>query len=367
MKNDGMRVILVERRLPGDPRGLNELAALARTLGYEVVATLEQVRKPDPAYHIGKGKAKELAGLVKSRGAERVIFGNQLTPSQAFKLSRLIGVEVIDKFQLILEIFAMRAGSPEAKLQVEYAKLSYELPRVRERIRQLISVEQPGLRGGGEYEVDVHYDTIKRRMVSLRRKLASIAESREQRRKLRRRRGFNLVALAGYTNAGKSTLLNALTASNVEVDDMLFTTLTPRTRAVKTSRKVLLTDTVGFIDGLPPWLIEAFRATLEEIYLADLVVLVIDISEPLPEILRKLRASRGILAEYPVKVVTALNKVDLLSKAELDRRLEVLQGIVPAAVPISASQGTNLHILLNEIRSSVFGGLANPADAEERR
>lgn len=356
-----MRVILAERRLPGEPSGLEELAALARTLGHEVIARLEQVRGPDPAYHIGSGKARELAGLVKSRGAERVIFGNQLTPSQAFKLSRLTGVEVIDKFQLILEIFAMRAGSPEAKLQVEYARLSYELPRIRERIRTLMSVEQPGLRGGGEYEVDVHYDMIKRRMVSLRRKLTSLASSREQRRKLRRRRGFNLVALAGYTNAGKSTLLNALTASNVEVDDMLFTTLTPRTRAIKSSRRVLLTDTVGFIDGLPPWLIEAFKATLEEIYLADLVVLIVDISEPIHEILRKLRASREILAEYPVKVVTALNKIDLLSQAELQRRLEVLRGITQDAVPISAAKGTNLGSLLNVIRSNIFQQAADPS------
>ena len=350
-----MRVILVERRMPNDPSRLEELATLARTLGHEVVAKLEQVRRPDPAYHIGSGKAKELGELVKSIGAERVIFENQLTPSQAFKLSKLIGVEAIDKFQLILEIFAMRAGSPEAKLQVEYAKLSYELPRVRERIRTLMSVEQPGLRGGGEYEVDVHYDMIKRRMVSLRRKLASVAKSREQRRKLRRRRGFNLVAIAGYTNAGKSTLLNALTASNVEVDDMLFTTLTPRTRVVKSGQKILLTDTVGFIDGLPPWLIEAFKATLEEIYLADLVVLMVDISEPLHETLRKLKAARDILAEYPVKVIAAFNKIDIVSQPELERRLEVLSGIAPAAVPISAINGTNLDLLLDAVRGSIFG------------
>ena len=356
IESDVMRVILVERRLPNEPSGLEELAILARTLGHEVVAKLEQVRRPDPAYHIGSGKAKELGGLVKSIGAERVIFGNKLTPSQAFKLSKLIGVEVIDKFQLILEIFAMRAGSPEAKLQVEYAKLSYELPRVRERIRTMMSVEQPGLRGGGEYEVDVHYDMIKRRMVSLRRKLASIAKSRDQRRKLRRRRGFNLVAIAGYTNAGKSTLLNALTTSKVEVDNMLFTTLTPRTRAVKSSRKILLTDTVGFIDGLPPWLVEAFKATLEEIYLADLVVFVVDISEPLHEILRKLKASRDILSEYPVKVIAALNKIDLVSQPELERRSEVLSGIVPTSVPISALEGTNLDLLLEECEKSMFGG-----------
>lgn len=350
-----MRVVLVERRSPGEMSSLEELAALARTLNYEVVGVLEQVRKPDPAYLIGKGKVQELAGLVRSSGAGRVVFNNQLTPSQAYKLSRLVGIEVIDRFQLILEIFAMRAGSPEAKLQVEYARLSYEMPRIREQVRARMSVEQPGLMGGGEYEVDVRYDMIKRKLVNLRRKLKSIASVREQRRKLRHRRGFKLVALAGYTNAGKSTLLNALTAASAEVDDMLFTTLMPRTRAMRASRMILLTDTVGFIDGLPPWLVEAFKATLEEIYLADLVVLVLDVAESLPEILRKFRASRAVLAEYPVRVVAALNKVDLIPREELERKLKTLNDVTMFAIPISALERTNLSSLIEIIRTNVFG------------
>jgi len=350
-----MRVALVERRSPGERSSLRELAALARTLNHEVVGTLEQVRKPDPAYLIGKGKVKELAGLVRSSGAERVVFNNQLTPSQAYKLSRLAGVEVIDRFQLILEIFAMRAGSPEAKLQVEYARLSYELPRIREQVRAMTMVEQPGFRGGGEYEVDVRYDMVKRKLVNLRQKLKSIGSTREQRRKLRHRRGFKLVALAGYTNAGKSTLLNALTAANAEVDDMLFTTLMPRTRAMRASRMILLTDTVGFIDGLPPWLVEAFKATLEEIYLADLVVLVLDVAEPLPEILRKFRVAREVLVEYPVRVVAALNKADLIPREELERKLEALNDVTTFIIPISALERTNLGSLIETIRTNVFG------------
>ena len=351
-----MRVVLVERRLGSEPSKLQELAALAETLKCEVVGVIEQIRGPDPAYQIGRGKAEELARLVKTSNAERVIFTNQLTPSQAFKISTLVGVEVIDKFRLILEIFAMRAGSPEAKLQVEYARLSYELPRVRERVRALLSVEQPGFRGGGEYEVKVHYDMIKRKMAILRRKLASVATAREQRRKFRRERGFKLVALAGYTNAGKSTLLNKLTAGGAEVDDMLFTTLTPRTRAMRASGKILLTDTVGFIDGLPPWLIEAFKATLEEIYLADLVVLIVDIAEPIHEVLRKLRASREVLAEYPVKVVMALNKIDKLSADEVEKREEMLQTIPGEMVQISATTGENIPQLLEAIRTNVWRG-----------
>jgi GTP-binding protein HflX len=335
---------------------LQELAALARTLEHEVVGAIEQIREPDPAYNIGRGKAEELAQLAKASKAERVIFSNQLTPSQAFKLSTLAGMEVIDRFQLILEIFAMRAGSPEAKLQVEYAKLSYELPRVRERVRALLSVEQPGFRGGGEYEVNVYYDMIKRKMAVLRRKLASVATARGQRRKLRRRRGFKLVALAGYTNAGKSTLLNTLTSANAEVDDMLFTTLTPRTRAARASRKILLTDTVGFIDGLPPWMVEAFKATLEEIYLADLVVLILDVAEPVDEMLRKLRASREILKEYPVKVITAINKIDKLSPTEVERRVGMLQTMPGEIVPISAMLGENISQLMEAIMTNVWRG-----------
>ncbi len=351
-----MRVILVERRSPGELSKLHELAALTETLKHEVVAAIEQVREPDPAYQIGRGKAEELAEVVRSTDAKRVIFANQLTPSQAFKLSRLVGAEVIDKLQLILEIFAMRAGSPEAKLQVEYARLSYELPRVRERVRTLLLVEQPGFRGGGEYEVKVHYDAIKRKMAILGRKLASVAMARGQRRKFRRMHGFKLVALAGYTNAGKSTLLNALTAGGSEVDNMLFTTLTPRTRAMHAGKKILLTDTVGFIDGLPPRLVEAFKATLEEIYLADLVVLIIDAADPLQEVVRKLQTSRGILAEYRVKVITALNKIDLLSREELERRLEMLDAAGATVVPISAAAGTNLGALTEAIRTNVFKG-----------
>ena len=339
--------------MPGEPGRLDELSSLARTLDHEVIATLEQVREPDPAYQIGGGKAAELAGLVKETHAERVIFGNPLTPSQAYKLSQLTGVEVVDRFQLILEIFAKRAGSPEAKLQVDYARLSYELPRVREQVRTLLSVEQPGLRGRGEYEVNVYFDTIRRRMVALKRKLKSLGRTREQRRKLRRRRGFKLVALAGYTNAGKSTLLNALTMANVEVDDKLFTTLTARTRAIKGSEKVLLTDPVGFIDGLPAWLVEAFKATLEEIYFADLILLVVDGADPINEMMRKLRVSREVLGGRDVKTIIVLNKMDLIPSEEFKRRVEVL-GNFSQVVPISAKCGTNLERLLETIRANVF-------------
>lgn len=350
-----MKIVLVERLSEHETSRLRELTALSATLEHEVVARITQNRKPDPTYYIGKGKAQELARVVKSQGAERVIFANPLKPSQAFKLEELTGVEVIDRFQLILEIFAMRAGSPEAKLQVEYAKLNYELPRVRERVERMRLEEFPGLRGGGEYEEEVRVDAIKRRMNSLKRKLESLEKSRQERRKRRRERGFKLIALAGYTNAGKSTLLNALSSAEVPVDNMLFTTLSPRTRVMRgVSKKALVTDTVGFIDDLPPWLIEAFKAALEEVFLADLVLLIVDVSEPLQEILRKVRASREILEDCPAEVVLVPNKIDLISRKKLEERVGALKAIIPNVVSISAEEGTNLDELLETVRSRLI-------------
>lgn len=342
-----MRVALVERLSGHELSKLKELEALSKTLGYEVIEKIKQNRPPDPALHIGKGKAQELAQIVQANDIERVIFANQLKPSQVFKLEEITGVRVIDRFQLILEIFAMRAGSPEAKLQVEYARLKYELPRVRERVERTRLEEFPGLRGGGEYEEEVRVDAIKRRMNSLKQKLGSFEKSRKERRKRRREKGFKLVALAGYTNAGKSTLLNTLSSAEAPVDNMLFTTLSPKTRVIEDiSRKVLITDTIGFIDDLPPGLIEAFKAALEEVFLADLVLLVVDISEPLPEVLRKVRTSREILEECPAEIVLVPNKIDLISKEKLERRIDVLKAIIPEVISISAKEGDNLDELL---------------------
>lgn len=350
-----MKVILVERLSAHESSKLNELAALAETLDYNVVDKMNQTREPDPTYHIGSGKVEELAQRINETEAEKVIFANPLKPSQAFKIEEKIGVEVIDRFQLILEIFAMRAASPEAKLQVEYARLNYELPRVKESVKRAKLDEFPGFRGGGEYGERARVDTIKNRMKSLEDKLESFEKSREQRRKRRRERGFNLVAIAGYTNAGKSTLLNALSSADVEVDDRLFTTLSTRTRVLdEDSQKILITDTIGFIDDLPPWLIEAFKAALEEIYLADLILLVVDASEPFREIMRKFKTSREIISESSADIVLLLNKIDMLSESSLQRKKESLERIAPEVMPISAEEGKNLDELKDFIRSKLL-------------
>lgn len=350
-----MRVVLVERLSEYETSKLRELAELSETLDHEVVSRMTQNRKPDPTYHIGKGKAHELAEVVNDVDAERIIFANSLKPSQVFKLEELTGVEVIDRLQLILEIFAMRAGSPEAKLQVEYAKLTYELPRIRERIERMRLEEFPGFHGGGEYEEEVRVNAIKRKMNSLKKKLKSLEKSRKERRKRRRESGFKLIALAGYTNAGKSTLLNTVSTADVPVDDMLFTTLSPKTRVMKDiSNKILITDTVGFIDDLPPWLIEAFKAALEEVFLADLVLLVVDVSEPLQEVLRKVRASQEILKECPADIILIANKIDLIPWGKLKDRAEALKMMIPDVIPISAKKETNIDKLLEVIKSRLI-------------
>ena len=354
-QGEEMRAVLVQRVEPGGRDELDELEELVGTMGYEVVGRMVQEREADPAFQIGRGKVEEVAGLVRLTGAELVVFANQLTPSQLFNLEKRLGVRVMDRFQLILEIFAKRAGSPEAKLQVEYARLSYELPRLRERIRNLLSAEQPGFRGRGEYELNLYLDMVKRRMALLRKKLRSLAGSREKRREQRRRRGFGLVALAGYTNAGKSTLLNSLTGSSVEVDDRMFTTLTARTRALRGCERILITDSVGFIEGLPPWMVEAFKAVLEEIYSSDLVLLVVDGSDPMSEILRKLKVSLEILSQRELRILILLNKMDLLSPSELEEKMEVLGRLPLPVLPISAKEGRNLDLLVEEIRKEVFG------------
>ena len=310
---------------------------------------MEQVRDPDPSYQIGSGKVKELAALVSEKKAERVIFGNELKPQQAYNLAKATGVEIIDRFQLILEIFAHRASTTEAKLQIRLANLRYELPRAKEKVKLAKKGEQPGFMGLGAYEVDVYYETIKRQIHTIRKKLKTIRKKRNLHRARRLELGYSLIALAGYTNAGKSSLFNALAKEAVPVDSGLFTTLSTTTRAVELSgKKVLLTDTVGFIDNLPLTLIEAFHSTLEETIFSDLILLVVDVSEPFEEVERKLLCCLDTIQTIGatgIPIVTALNKIDLLSKDELQQRLEALKGLAPNPVPISALYQTNLEQL----------------------
>ena len=316
---------------------------------------MEQIRERDPSYQIGSGKAKELAELVETQKAEKVIFDNELRPLQAYNLAKETGVEVIDRFQLILEIFARRASTTEAKLQIKLANLHYELPRAKERVKLAKMGEQPGFMGLGAYQVDLYYETVKRQIHHLRAKLKNVGGKRSLHRARRLELGYSNISLAGYTNAGKSSLFNMLAEEAVPVGIGLFTTLSTVTRAISLSnKKVLLTDTVGFIDHLPLTLIKAFHSTLEETIFSDLILLVVDLSEPQEEIERKLTVCLDTIQTIgatSVPLVTVLNKVDLLKEDELQQKISSLKGLAPNPVPVSALKGTNLSFLKKEVTS----------------
>ena len=338
---------------------LDELKNLAKAAGYTSVGSIEQVRKRDPKYQIGRGKLNDLSNLVNETKAEKIIFDNSLTPVQAYNLAKVTGLVVIDRFQLILEIFSIRASTYEAELQIKLASLRYELSRAKERVKLAKMEEQPGFMGLGKYEVDVYFETVKRQIVSVNQKLKKKQGERQLHRVRRTELGFSSISLAGYTNAGKSSLFNLLAEEAVPVDDALFTTLSTTTRAVEFSkRKVLLTDTVGFIDRLPLKLVKAFHSTLEETIFSDLIILVIDLSEPEKEIERKLSCSLDTIQQIGatgIPVVTALNKIDLIEKDELEQKIEGLRELAPNIVSISAEQKTNLDALKKEITRYLEG------------
>jgi GTP-binding protein HflX len=317
------------------------------------VASFEQVRKSDSRYQIGRGKVKELAEIVTEKGAEKTIFDNDLTPIQAYNLAKATGVEAIDRFQLILEIFARRASTAEANLQIHLARLRYELSRAKERVRLARMEEQPGFMGLGAYEVDLYYEAVKRQTYSIQSKLKKIREKRRLHRTRRLELGFSSISLAGYTNAGKSSLFNALAEETVPVDSGLFTTLSTTTRAVVLSkRRVLLTDTVGFIDRLPLELIQAFRSTLEETVFSDLILLVVDVSESDEDVERKLYSCLETIQKIGatgIPIITALNKIDLLQDIEITRKVEILKNVAPNTFPTSALNGTNVSLLKQEM------------------
>jgi GTP-binding protein HflX len=332
---------------------LDELESLAESAGYTVVGRLEQLRKANARYQIGPGKVDELAALVEENHAEKVIFDNLLRPLQSYNLAKATRVEIVDRFQLILEIFTKRATTDEAQLQIKLASLQYDLTQAKERVRLAKKGEQPGFMGLGAYEVDIYYESVKREIHAIRRKLRRIRAKRVLHRKRREELGFASISLAGYTKAGKSLLFNALTEETVPVDSALFTTLSTTTRLIKfANREFLLTDTVGFIERLPLTLIEAFRSTLEETIYSDLILLLLDASETLNTVERKLTTCLDTIERIgasAVPVITVLNKIDLLSEPELQERLREIEQKSTTLIAVSALKKMNLEQLRKEI------------------
>lgn len=332
---------------------MDELKTLAEAAGYEVVGSLEQVAHPRSRFLIGSGKVEELAEMAKELKAEKIVFGNELKIIQVYNLAKAVGVEVIDRLQLILEIFQKRASTEEANLQIELARWRHELAHARQKVRLARTGEQPGFHGLGEYEVDVYHDSVKRQVLSIEAKLRDIRKTRRLHRTSRRKHGFQSVSLAGYTGSGKSTLFNALAGGDIPVNVGLFTTLSTTTRSIRVNgEEVLLTDTVGFIDNLPLTLVEAFYSTLEETVLSDLILLVIDVSEPQDEVERKLSCCLDTIREIgagSVPIIAVLNKVDLVSAEILNEKTAELKNRLSNIVSISALHKTNLGLLEKEM------------------
>lgn len=333
---------------------LNELAELLRTAGVAVVGSSIQRRpEPDPDRYFGRGKLEELKQEIQSCDANLVACDDELLPRQERNLEAALGVPVIDRTAVILDIFAAHAHSAEGKLQVELAQLEYNLARMRglwthlERLGAGI-----GTRGPGESQIETDRRLARDRIAALRRRLRQVEGTRQVMRARRSESSLPQVALAGYTNAGKSTLMNALTGAEVGVGDRLFHTLDPTTRSYEfNARRYLLTDTVGFIEKLPHQLVEAFKATLEETVLADLIVHVIDGSGTARRISAEIAAADRVLEEIGAgdkPRLMVLNKMDLL---DADARTEV-KILHPDAVPVSAVTGEGLDDLRQRIEQA---------------
>ena len=352
------RVVLVgvwtEGTITDAENSMEELAALAETAGSTVLDALIQRRdKPDPATFIGSGKVSELKGIVKSTGADTVVCDGELSPSQLKNLEDKVKVKVVDRTALILDIFAQHAKSKEGKAQVELAQMSYMLPRLR-GWGDSLSRQAGGIggRGPGETKIEVDRRRIRDKMAKLRREINAMKTARDTKRQERRRNSIPSVAIAGYTNAGKSSLLNRLTNAGVLVQNALFATLDPTVRRSETSdgRVYTLSDTVGFVKHLPHDLIDAFKSTLEEVSGADVIVHVVDGSHPDP--LGQIAAVRGVIDEIggaKIPEIIAINKADI---ADPETMALILRQ-EPDAYPISVHTGAGITELVRAIETSL--------------
>ncbi|PSP47854.1 GTPase HflX [Halobacteriales archaeon QH_1_68_42] len=353
---------IVAKRTDNGRVDTTEIAALTDAAGYRVADEVTQARPEDPGSYFGSGKVAEIAERAADTGAALVAVDGELTPNQTIAIRDRLpdGTRVFDRYRLVLEIFADQATTRRAALQVELAQLRYELPRIEETadlqfLNKLLEKGTP-------------VDGVKNRIAELERKIDALPSPAEQYRERRREQGFDLVTIAGYTNAGKSTLLHRLADeldlaaadpdhpdqdATAAVEDRLFKTLETTTRrATLDGRPVLFTDTVGFVDDLPHWLVESFSETLSEAAAADAVVLVVDASDDPETMQEKLDVSLDVLASQGVdrsNVVTALNKVDLLDERERGQCRQAIGDRAPTPIPVSVTEGTNLGGLVDAV------------------
>src|SRR6184192_2553229 len=334
---------------------LDELRELANSAGAEVVDTVTQkLQKPTAPYYIGRGKAESIKDSCRDQQVTSVIFDDELSPAQGRNLENLFARKVLDRTQLILDIFAQRARSREGRLQIELAQLQYLLPRLT-RMWDHLSRQTGGIgtRGPGETQLEVDRRRVQERIARLERELEAVRKTRAVQRQGRKRHQWPVAAVVGYTNAGKSTLLNLMTGADLVAEDKLFATLDPTTRSftLPNKQRVLLTDTVGFLRKLPHTLIESFKATLEEVSEADLLIHVIDLSHPrVDENIEAVDAVIKELGAFGKQTLMVFNKIDALQNNEL---VDVYKERFSGSVAISARTGAGIAMLVQALQDEL--------------
>ena len=341
-----------------DDDSISEAEGLCEAAGCKILHLIKQEFLNATKFGLSGGKIDDLKNLVAKMNPDVIVFDEILKPSQNYNLATELKKQILDRESLILEIFESRATSTESKMQVKLAQLRYEMSRAREKVRLTKMGEQPGFMGIGKFEVDVYYNDIKNRMVSVRAKLQKAGKQRELHRQARKRIGFRTISLAGYTSAGKTTLFNSMTGEKNEEDHKLFTTLTTTVRKFKLDREwALLSDTVGFISKLPAYLIEAFKSTLEELTFTDIVIVVIDANDKNNELKKKFSSCYKTLMELGVKrqnMLFAFNKTELMNDTEILEKVKHLDLLESKNwIAISAKSGKNIENLKILIRQNV--------------
>ena len=341
-----------------EPDSVNEAKGLCESAQYEVVHIIKQKFLHHRRFGISEAQLDDLKEKIKRSKPKVIVFDEILKPSQNYNLASELKIAVLDRESLILEIFESRAQSTESQLQVKLAQLRYEMSRAKEKVRLSKGGEQPGFMGLGTFEVDVYYNEIKKRMINIKSKLVKVGKQRKLHREGRKRLGFKIISLAGYTSAGKTTLFNLLTGEQREQSHELFTTLSTTVRRATINHEVMLiTDTVGFISKIPAYMIEAFKSTLEELLYSHIVLVVIDASDELHELQKKFKSCYRTLTEIGVestKMIFVLNKSELLTDDEvLDRVDYLMLGENKKWVSISALTGKGIDKLEESIKKKI--------------
>ncbi|MGC8663070.1 MAG: GTPase HflX [Thermoplasmata archaeon] len=335
------------------PKDDEEFLQLAESLNYEIVNVF-YFRHYSSRYFIGEGKLREIISFLEENPVEKILLNGVLKSVQWYNLEKMLKTGVYDRIMLILEVFSDRAKSKEASLEVELSKLNYQIPLLKEWIHRSRKGEHPGFMAGGEYDIDQYYFLVQKRIKNIKKELEKIKKERNERRKIRIRNGFYLVSIAGYTNSGKSQLMRTISGEDVVVENRMFSTLVSKISRIQgIKKKILITDTVGFIRNLPPWIIEAFYATLEDVFYSDLIILLIDAHDDFENFKEKFITSLDILKrESRSNILPVLNKIDLQID-DIEKKFNYVKDELSEPLKISAKTGEGMDKLIEKIVNSL--------------